>query len=643
MRKHFFITLLATLMLLPAVNTARAEVVMPAIFANHMVIQRDQPVNIWGWADRGETVEVTFNGQKKRAKAGKDGKWQVQLKAMTHGGPYEMVVKGKKNTVTLTNILIGEVWLCSGQSNMEWTVANSNAAAQEIAEANYPLIRSFNVKREMSTTPNKDLNGAWEVCTPETAGNFSAVGYYFARTLHKELGIPVGFINSSWGGTDIETWTSPDAFDALPQLYKDRYQHQYKEMGDMKEFIKTNTVAKEQYLQALNNEPGMAEKWYSPDYNKQAWKTMPVPALWEGTLGNVDGYVWLSHDFDVPADAAGKTGKMSLAAIDDADITWVNGQKVGEANNYAALRIYDIPAGLLKAGKNTVTVRVLDTGGGGGIYGNAADVYLAVGGKKIELAGNWKYKTGVVNTDFKYVEFNPNMLPSLLYNAMINPIISFGIKGAIWYQGENNAGAAYNYRTLFPTMINDWRSKWGQDFSFYWVQLANFMAKDTEPGDSDWARLREAQTMTLKLPKTGQAVITDIGDADDIHPRNKQDVGRRLALIALNKDYGKDVVYTGPTLESVVISGNKAIVSFDNAAAGLKVSSKYGYIEGFAIAGADKKFHWAKAYLDGNKVVVYSDKVDKPLEVRFGWSNNPDVNLYNSAGLPAGPFRTDDR
>ena len=638
MRRHLF-SVFVTLLLTTCITLpAQAKVTMPAIFTDNMVVQRDQPVNIWGWADKGETVEVIFNGQKKKAKAAKDGTWRLQLKPMAYGGPFEMTIIGKGNVIQLQNILIGEVWLCSGQSNMEWTVNSSNNASEEIAQASYPMIRSFNVTREVSITPKSDLNGKWEVCSPETVANFSAVGYYFARNLYQELDIPIGFINSSWGGTDIETWTSGDAFSKLPEQFSNRYQ----KIDNFDEFIRNNEEGKQKYQKALQNERGIPEGWYKADYDKSSWEVINVPGLWEGTLGAVDGYVWFSCDFELPSELAGNAAKISLAAIDDADITWVNGAKVGETNGHAIVREYNIPQGLLKAGKNTVAVRVLDTGGGGGIHGNANDMYLSVAGNRLPLAGNWKYKSSVINTDFGYVEMSPNMLPTLLYNAMINPIISFGIKGSIWYQGENNAWAAYNYRTLFPTMINAWRAKWGYDFPFYWVQLANFMQKEKEPGDSDWAKLREAQTMTLSLPKTGQAVITDIGDADDIHPRNKQDVGRRLALIALNKDYGKDVVYSGPTYKSMQVSGDKAIITFDNVSGGLNVKSKYGYIEGFAIAGADKKFYWSKAYQDGDKVVVYSDKVKNPVAVRFGWSNNPDINLYNDAGLPACPFRTDD-
>lgn len=622
-----------------SLHSLGAKITMPGIFTDNMVLQRDQPIKIWGWADGGETAEVSFNGQKKKAKAGKDGKWIVQLKPMTFGGPYIMTIKGKGSSIQLSNILIGEVWLCSGQSNMEWVVSNSNSAQEEINNAKYPQIRAFNVIKDLNTKSKDDLKGSWEVCSPATVGNFSAVGYFFARNLYQELQVPIGIVNSSWGGTDIETWTSPEAFSVLPQQFKDRYKGS--EIKDFDNFIVTNAAAREAYEKAMTQEPGLPEGWYKKDHNTSNWEDMKLPQLWESVLGNVDGYIWFSYKVNIAPEFVGKAAKLSLGAIDDIDITWVNGQKIGETDGYAVKRVYDIAEGVLQSGINTITVRVLDTSGGGGIYGMPEDLFISVDGNKISLAGNWKYKYGVTNAQFHYVQLSPNMLPSLLYNAMINPITDLAIKGAIWYQGENNAGAATNYQTLFPTMINDWRNKWGYDFPFYWVQLANFMAKDTTPVDSDWARLREAQTMTLSVPKTGQAVIIDIGEANDIHPRNKQDVGRRLALIALNKDYGKDVIYSGPTFKSMEVSGNKAIISFDNIVDGLQVNCKYGCVGSFAVAGPDKVFHFARAYKEGNKIIVISDKVDNPVAVRYGWSNNPDINLYNSAGLPACPFRTD--
>jgi sialate O-acetylesterase len=632
----FTIMLLACL----AYQNLHAEVKLPSVFSDNMVIQQNKPVKIWGWADKDELVEVRFRGQVKKTKADKTGNWTLILDAVSYGGPYTLAVKGKNNDITLKNILVGEVWLCSGQSNMEWTVSSVNNANSEINNANYPQIRSFNVVKAIGIKPEEKLEGLWQVCSPSTVADFSAVAYFFARKLNQELNIPIGIINSSWGGTDIETWISPGSVSKLDDKFKARYKDFA--ITDFDKFIKENELNKQAYWNAMNNDPGMAQEWYGANYNASAWKKMQIPQLWENVLGQIDGIVWFKCNISLSEDVAGKPATIHLGAIDDDDTVWINGEKIGETKGYIVKRTYDIPKDVLTAGINTITVKVTDYAGGGGLYSSADNIYLEAGGKKYPLAGEWQYKESVTNKEFNYTDFSPNMLPSLLYNAMINPITRFGIKGAIWYQGENNAGQAYNYRTLFPTMINDWRAKWGYEFPFYWVQLANYMAKDDVPRDSEWAELREAQTMTLSLPQTGQAVITDIGDADDIHPGNKQDVGLRLALNALYKDYGKkDLVYSGPVFKSMSITGNKAIIEFNNIGKGLVVKNKYGYIEGFTIAGADKKFKWAQAYLDGKKVIIYSDNVSNPVAIRYSWENNPDVNLFNKEGLPAAPFRTD--
>ncbi len=621
-------------------SVLHAEVKLPRIFSDNMVLQRDKPIKVWGWADKNETVEVSFLDQQKKVKADKNGNWAILLTPVSHGGPYTMQVKGKNNSITFQNILIGEVWLCSGQSNMEWQVKSSMNAKSEISNADFPQIRSFNVVKDLDMKPKSDLKGSWEVCSPATVGDFSAVAYFFARKLYQELNVPIGIINSSWGGTDIETWTSPESFSKLGDIFKERYKAL--NITDFDKFAKESEEGKKAFTQAMLNDPGVAESWFNPTLNTSTWKKMQVPKLWDGELGSVDGILWFRYALTLPESVEGKSGTIRLGPIDDNDVTWINGIKVGETNGYNINRSYAVPANVLKAGQNIITVKIVDNAGGGGLYGKPEDLTLDAGGKSYPLAGEWLYKVAVSNKAFNYVEFSPNMYSSLLYNAMINPIIQYPIKGAIWYQGENNAGQAYNYRTLFPNMITDWRTKWGYEFPFYWVQLANFMAKDDVPQDSDWAELREAQSMTLSLPKTGEAVITDIGEANDIHPRNKQDVGLRLALNALNKDYGKtDIIYSGPTFKSMEVDGDKAIISFNNIGKGLKSTSKYGYIEGFAIAGTDNKFVWAKAYIEGDKVIVYSDNISKPVSVRYSWSNNPDVNLFNSEGLPAAPFRTD--
>jgi sialate O-acetylesterase len=620
-----------------------ANVQLPKIFGDHMVLQRDKSITIWGWADAKERITVSLNKQSKWVTAGKDGSWKVSLAAESAGGPYNLVVKGK-NTINLEDILIGDVWICSGQSNMEWTVRNSNNPSEEIASANYPTIRHFKIPNTVASSPQKDVRGGeWKTAAKENVADFTAVGYFFARELTKELNVPIGLINTSWGGTHSETWTSREAFEGndefksmiagMPRLNLDSLASQ-KEM---------ETRTKIEKLQGKLDAPGESRKWIDPAFDDATWQLMKVPNLWEGlNLPDFDGVVWFRKEFTLGAAEVSRGGTLSLSMIDDWDETYVNGQKVGSTMQYNEPRKYNVPSNILKEGQNVITVRVEDTGGGGGIYGDASNLTFESGGKKISLAGDWKYRIESVSKGTSSV--GPNSYPTLLFNAMINPILPLAIKGALWYQGESNAGRAYQYRKAFPLMIQDWRSRWGQgDFPFYFVQLATFKANNgnSEVG-SNWAELREAQTMTLELPNTGMAVTTDIGDPNDIHPRNKQDVGKRLAALALNRTYNKKRIDSGPTFKSMIIEGNKAILTFDNTGSGLVVKDRYGYVKGFEVAGEDRKFKFAKATIEGDKVIVYHDQIAKPVAVRFGWADDAtDNNLFNTEGFPAVPFRTD--
>ena len=625
------------LLLLCCVIETNAAVTLPKIFTSNMVLQREKEIKVWGWADKGETITVNFNGQSVKTKADKNGNWTLTLKPMTHGGPFQMKISGKKNAIDLANILIGDVYICSGQSNMEWVINNTNNAEKEIAESKYPHIRLFTVTKAMAYQPQKDIEGGqWLECNPQTVGDFSAVAYFFGRKLNKDLNIPIGLINSSWGGTNIQTWISWDIMSKKPGYEKVNYQELEKEMADRK-------VKLEKFRESLKNDKGMSEKWFDPAMVVEGWKKIQMPKIWESTeIGNADGIIWFKKEFNLPASAEGKKAILNIGPIDDADETWLNGKLIGSTNQYNKDRVYTIEAGLLKQGRNTIIIKVTDTGGGGGLYGAEEQLYLDSDGTKISLAGDWSYKTSAVTTEFGIRDTGPNSFPSQLYNAMIAPIIQYPIKGGIWYQGEANTWEAYNYRTLFADMIKDWRSKWGYEFPFFWVQLANFMKADATPTSSDWAELREAQSMTLNLPQTGQAVIIDIGEADDIHPRNKQDVGLRLALAAEKVAYGKDIVYSGPVLESMKKENGKIILSFTDTGNGLMAKDKYGYLRGFTIAGADQKFVWAKAMIEGKKVIVFSETIADPVAVRYAWGNNPDdANFYNKEGLPASPFRTD--
>ncbi|HYF67773.1 MAG TPA: sialate O-acetylesterase [Ohtaekwangia sp.] len=619
-------------------SSSFADVRLPKIFSDNMVVQRDQNLKVWGWAKAGESVKVEFNGQSVKAKASKNGTWTVTFKPMKHGGPFEMKISGKTNNIVLQNILIGDVWLGSGQSNMEWIMNNTKDASQDIPAANYPKIRLFTVDKTTSYTPEADLSGGpWLECTPQNVQFFSAVAYYFGRKLHEELDVPIGLINSSWGGTKIEPWISWDLMGK-----EEPYKHI--KVADHAKNAAENKKNEQRYIEARKLNKGELERWFDTETKPTGWQSVEVPNEWGQTpIGDVDGIIWFQKEFELPAAMESKPLILSLGPIDDEDVTYVNGTKVGALTIYNKDRIYPIKQGILKAGKNLITVKVTDNQGGGGMNGKPEQLYIEGEGQRISLAGTWTYKKEVVNADFGIKDVGPNSFASLLYNAMIAPIVQYPIRGVIWYQGESNANEAYQYRRLFPMLINDWRAKWGYEMPFFWVQLANFMAPSATPGESAWAELREAQNMTLSLPATGQAVIIDIGEADDIHPRNKKDVGHRLALSALHVAYGKDIVYEGPVYESLLVAGDRAVLTFKNADQGLKAyGDKYGYLKGFAIAGADKKFVWAKAYIEGDKVVVHSESVKDPVAVRYAWGDNPDdANLYNNADLPASPFRTD--
>lgn len=626
---------IVTLFLLMLIINLQAKIQMPSFFSNDMIIQRDMPIPVWGNANPGELIEVSFKDEKIKVKADQDGNWNVELSSSAYGGPFLMKIKGKDEKLEFENVLVGDIWLCSGQSNMEWRVRYSNNPEFEISNASYPNIRLFTVEHTLSSFPEKEVKGCWHACSPETVGDFSAVGYFFGRELHNELNIPVGLINSSWGGTGIETWTSPEMMKTIPKFAK---QLEKSESMDIKKLLTDNAQNKQYFQEAVKNDIGIIEHWYSRP--SICTKPIIVPQRWRETeLSHMDGCVWLSYHIDLPLGVENEEAVLSLGVIDDEDITFINGEEIGRTNGYDAFRKYKIEKGVLVSGENNIMVNVIDNGGDGGLYGEAKDIYLQIGKNIYPMNGEWKYAISVDSKEYGFVDIDKNSYPSLLYNGMIAPITQFPVKGVIWYQGEHNASESKLYQTLFPNLINNWRTKWGYDFPFYWVQLANFMESDNVPKESDWASLREAQTKTLSLPKTGQAVITDIGDPKDIHPRNKQDVGKRLALIALHKDYEKkDLVFSGPIMRHAEVVGNKVEMSFDNIGSGLVARGET--LGGFAISGEDNKFLWAKAYIEGDKVIVYHDLVSKPVAIRYAWGDNPDnANLFNNEGLPALSFR----
>lgn len=510
-------------------TTARADVKPHPLFSDHMVLQREVPIPVWGTAEPGEQVSVLIKGDKGSSTsptvaANADGTWKVQVPKLSAGGPYELTIKGK-NTVTIKDVLVGEVWVCSGQSNMEWPLNRTFEREKAIAAATNPMVRLFTVQRTAIGSPQstvpvspRDGNGMWRECKPETVSSFSAVAYYFGRDLQKALGVPVGLIHTSWGGTPAQAWTSKEALAAVPDL----------------------KYYPEQLAEAVRK--------YNPDRAK------------------------LQYDYDLARfEATQAQHKVAVA--------------------------------------------------------------------KAKLDGTDAPKAPIARRPFQSGSPDKSAnSASTLYNGMLAPILNYPIKGAIWYQGESNAGKAYEYRTLFATMIKDWRARWHMgDFPFLCVQLAPFNAGR----DNTWPELREAQLLaTQTLPNVGMAVITDVGERNDIHPQKKEPVGARLALLARKIAYGEKIMAMGPVYKSMKVEGNRVVLSFENVGTGLE--ARDGKLTGFEIAGADKQFQPAEAEIRGETVVVYSDKVESPVAVRFGWQNHPEVNLWNKDGLPATPFRTDD-
>ncbi|MHB1158598.1 MAG: sialate O-acetylesterase [Phycisphaerales bacterium] len=670
----FLATILLTTCLASAVQAA--ELSLGGMFTDHAVIQRDKPIAVWGKAEPGAQVAVTLNVPDPQTHgvlavgsgthAGEDGKWTVTLFAQAaNAAPCTLIVTCGDKTITIKDILIGDVWICSGQSNMQMAVYGVINAKEEIAAADYPNIRIFQVGRNPSLKPVAEVTGAWKQVSPQTIGGFSAVGYFFGRDLYKELNIPIGLVDNSWGGMPAEAYTSRVTLEADPDFKPilDRCERALANFDkDLAEYerqmaeIKAGTSTIPPKYMADPGNKGLDLRYARVDFDDTGWKTMKLPALWEDTGLKIDGAVWFRKVVTIPAELAGKELALLLGQIDDFDTAYFDGKQVGDTHggveeSYLISRKYLIPAAAATAGSHVIAVRVFDHFGGGGIYAEPLQLKLAdektSGG--INLAGEWRYQVEVSRVQPAnnaggprppLGEKTPNN-PAALWNGMTEPISPYAITGVIWYQGESNAGRAYQYRKLFTDMIQDWRKLWGDDTSFLFVQLANFMKAQTDPGEkSAWAELREAQDMALRLPRTALATAIDVGDADDIHPKDKQTVGHRLALGALAVTYGKPVVYQGPTYDSIKVEGDSIRIKFTHTDGGLKC--KGDKLTGFVVAGEDQKWYWADATIDGHTVVVKSPDVAKPLAVRYGWANNPAMSLYNGKLLPAPPFRSDD-
>lgn len=646
MKKRFAAILLGIGLSFPFLLSAQIK--LPAIIRDSMILQRDADVNLWGWASSGEKITVTFHNKKIVTKADTSGKWKIILPPEKAGGPYSIEFAGK-NKITLNNILFGDIWFCSGQSNMVHQMNIHDVRyAKEIAEANYPEIRQFWVPNVNSVSgPQADLPSSnWQAAVGENVRPFSAVAYFFARKIYEEFHVPIGIINASVGGTPIEAWMSESAFKDFPAI--NSVIQKNKDTAYLNSF---NRPGGNGFRPRQPTDLGLTgeKKWFDINYQPKGWRNINIPGYWEDQgLKDLNGVVWYRKEINVPASMTGKQAKVFLGRIVDADELYINGKAIGNTTYQYPQRRYKIAADILQPGKNIFVIKVTNTAGKGGFVSDKPYCLFA-GNDTIDLKGTWQYKVGDVFQPIgrgggfggRGISF-PNQ-PTALYNAMVAPEINYTIRGFCWYQGEANTGKAVEYAKLLPALIKDWRTLWNQgDLPFLTIQLPGFMDYNYLPSESDWAMLREAQLKSLSVPNTALTVAIDLGEWNDIHPDNKKDVGERLALSALKLSYQKDIVYSGPIYQSSeIIDGNKIAIRFSNTGSGLITNDNEAPGD-FAIAGADKKFVWAKAKIEGDKIIVWNENLAEPKYVRYAWADNPThQNVYNKEGLPASPFRTD--
>lgn len=636
--------ILAWIALSPAAFAAQGGALeLPLVFSDGVVLQRDRPLPVWGQARPGCEVRVELDGQRASATAGADGRWEATLPAHAAGGPYVLAVEACGERRRIADVLLGEVWLASGQSNMEWPVAQALHGGEDIAGAGDPQLRHFKVPRSWAETPRGQLEGGqWQAAAPETVGAFSAVGYAFARELRRTLQVPVGIIDSTWGGSSIEAWMSAGMLGLDTAGLEAKLRERRAAEARAEEAVRQRVAAWEPVDPA-------SEAFAADALDTRDWQPIQVPAAWE-TQGydGMNGVAWYRTTFELSEAEAAAGIVLGVGQIDDTDTTWVNGHLVGStANAYNKPRVYQVPAGVLRAGRNTLAVRVQDDGGGGGIMGAPAEIFVQPqGGAPRALGGPWLFRTAQVSVSMLD---DKNQVDTVLYNAMLHPLQPYALAGVIWYQGETNASpeGAYRYRDQFRGLIEGWRAGFRTpQLPFLWVQLAPFHSGGDRLDargrvlESPWATLRESQSATLALPATGQAVITDVGDTHDIHPRDKRTVGQRLARIALHKVYGdRDIAWTGPVYRSAEVRGRELVLHFDHADGAL--ATRGGALGGFELAGADGRFHPAQARIEGDTVVLQARAVRSPVSARYGWSDDPkDANLVGRDGLPASPFRT---
>jgi sialate O-acetylesterase len=628
----------------PLAGQAQPKLRIASIFNSHAVLQQQQPVPVWGWSEPGDKVTIRLGKWITSAIAGQDGKWKGVLAPMHAGGPYEMVVSNNTDKLTFTDIWLGEVWLCSGQSNMEWKLSQAHNYSTEKTKSDFPQIRQYYVPHEVALQPHNGTgNGTWSICTPENAGAFTAVGYFFAKAIHEKLKVPVGIIHASWGGSQIEGWISRNAM--LESEVLGWYARQIPATWAAADSLQDKKLRQQLLGHQLPVTPAHEQLYTQPDYQFKGWQPSQSAIGqwdWKG-IWAFRGTGYMARQVQVPKQMTEVETELGLAIQDNYNEVYANGVLIYAGIQKGPRKII-VPAHTWKEGTNTLVLKnkpMQDPAWfGPGIMGNAADMYLRSQNNQIPLDLDWKLMPSFATPHF--YEHNSNNVGTSIFNAMIAPLVPYALKGVLWYQGESNAERAFEYRHSLPLLIQDWRKQWSDSIGFYIAQLSSYGANHSANAGSWWAELREAQAMATQLPHTGMAITLDAGDAHDIHPTNKEIVGQRLALAALHQTYGHALPYSGPVYDAVEMKPGRAILHFQHTFGGLEAKGKYPYLLGFEIAGADSVFHFARANIEGDKVMVFGNNNEVPLAVRYAWSDAPiDANLYNAAGLPAGSFRTD--
>ncbi|CDZ23211.1 hypothetical protein CCDG5_0060 [[Clostridium] cellulosi] len=629
-----------------SINSCKTrQLLLHNMVSDGMVLQRNANVKVWGWAEPNERITVCFLGHTYRTTADSSGKWAVTLLKHEAGGPYEMEIEGS-HKIVLHDILIGDVWICSGQSNMQLPMARVRDKYSDIVKNTVnPQIRQFDVPEhyDFHSPCQNTEGGKWRCVSPETILDFTAVGFFFAKELYETYSVPIGLIKMAVGGSRIEAWMSDESLGEYPE--KTEIVNRFRNDQYVKQLLKNEETREKQWYEQLDKadqglQPGR-QKWYAENYDDSDWETMQIPSYWadEG-LGEKNGAFWFRKTIMLPAKLAGLPAKIVMGRIVDADYVYINGELVGTTSYQYPPRKYDVPAGLLKEGRNTIAVRVISNRGKGGFVAKK-DYQLVFSDQKIDLTGEWKYRVGAFAAMLPEKTFL-HQIPTGLFNGMFSPVSEYTVKGVLWYQGESNTSKPEEYEDLFIKMIKAWRKKLKQEnLPFLYVQLPNYLERENIQAINKWPLLREAQQKALKLPNTAMAVTIDIGEWNDLHPLNKHDVGKRLAMLARKTVYGDvNVVAMGPVYDHMAIRGNKAFISFTNIGTGL-LSKDGNKLRNFEIAGKDGNFYDADATIENNQVIASCDKVSIPVAVRYAWRDNPqDINFYNREGFPAAPFRT---